>query len=138
VWNLRSQALEHADLPEALREVAEQLSGDNAVTIRVFGSRRRLPGDVEDNLFRIAQEAVTNAVRHGQARSIGVDLTFGEGHVQLSVRDDGRGFDVESAAGVGGHFGIAGIRERVRHLGGELSLTSQVGRGAEVIVEVAV
>ena len=138
VWNLRSQALEHADLPEVLQEVAEQLSGDNAVAVRVFGPRRRLPGEVEDNLFRIAQEAVTNAVRHGQAQSIGIDLTFGEGHVRLSVRDDGRGFDVESATGYGGHFGIAGIRERVRHLGGELSLTSQIGRGAEVIVDVAV
>jgi signal transduction histidine kinase/ligand-binding sensor domain-containing protein len=138
VWNLRSQALEDADLPEALQQIAEQLSGDHEVTVHVIGVRRRLPGDVEDNLLRIAQEALTNAVRHAQAQSISIDLKFGEGHVRLSVRDDGCGFDVESIARCGGHFGVAGIRERVHHLGGELSLTSQVGHGAEVVVEVAV
>ncbi len=138
VWNLRSQALEDADLPKALEEIAEQLSGDHKVAVRVIGVRRRLPADVEENLLRIAQEAVTNAVRHAQAEAISIDLTFGEGHVRLGVRDDGRGFDVESIARCGGHFGVAGIRERVHHLGGELSLTSQMGRGAEVIVEVAI
>ena len=138
VWNLRSQALEQAALPEALQNVAEQLSGDHAVAVHVSGSRRRLPGDVEENLLRIAQEAVTNAVRHARAQSIVIDLAFGDGRIRLSVRDDGRGFDVESIAGCGGHFGVAGIRERVHHLGGELSLTSQIGGGAEVVVDVAV
>jgi signal transduction histidine kinase len=81
---------------------------------------------------------VTNAVRHARAQSIVIDLAFGDGRIRLSVRDDGRGFDVESIAGCGGHFGVAGIRERVHHLGGELSLTSQIGGGAEVVVDVAV
>jgi signal transduction histidine kinase/ligand-binding sensor domain-containing protein len=138
VWNLRAQALDEVDLPEALEQIAEQLSGDHAVTVRVIGARRPLPSDVEQNLLRIAQEAVTNAVRHAQAQSISVELTFGEGHVRLRVHDDGRGFDVESIARSGGHFGVAGIRERVHHLGGELSLTSQVGHGVDVVVEVAV
>lgn len=138
VWNLRAQALEDVELPEALQQIADELSGDHEVTVRLVGIRRPLPGDVEQNLLRIAQEAVTNAVRHAQARSISVELTFAEGHVRLRVRDDGRGFDVESIARSGGHFGVAGIRERVHHLGGELSLTSQAGQGAEVIVEVAV
>jgi signal transduction histidine kinase/ligand-binding sensor domain-containing protein len=138
VWNLRAQALEDVDLPEALQQIAEQLSGDHAVAVRLIGERRPLPSEVEQNLLRIAQEAVTNAVRHAEARSISVELTFSEGHVRLRVRDDGRGFDVESIARSGGHFGVAGIRERVHHLGGELSLTSQVGHGAEVVVEVAV
>lgn len=139
VWNLRSQALEDADLPGALREVAEQLSGDSQVAVHIKGRRRRLPADVEDNLLRIGQEALANAVRHAQAQSIRVDLTFGDGHIRLSVRDDGRGFDVKSAARSGNdHFGLAGMRERVLHLGGELTLISHIGQGAEVIVDVPI
>jgi ligand-binding sensor domain-containing protein/signal transduction histidine kinase len=139
VWNLRSQALEQADLAGALREVAEQSSGDRGVAVRISGTPRRLPVDVEQHLLRIAQEAVANAVRHADARSIDIDLLYGNGLVRLSVRDDGRGFDVESVARRGGgHFGVAGIRERVHHLGGELSLNSRIGDGAEVVVEVPV
>lgn len=139
VWNLRSQALEHADLPGALRLVAEQLSSDHEVTVRIHGDARRLPADVEDNLLRIAQEAVANAVRHARPQSISIDLTFADGYVRLSVRDDGCGFDVESVAQCrGGHFGVAGIRERAHHLGAQLSLTSRVGEGAEIIVDVPV
>ena len=123
----------------ALREVAEQVSGDSEVAVRVTGRPRRLPGDIENNLLRIGQEALANAVRHAHAQSISIDLAFGEGHVRLSVRDDGRGFDVESAIrSAPGHFGLAGMGERVHHLGGELSLLSRVGQGAEVIVDVPV
>jgi len=68
-----------------------------------------------------------------------VELSFGEALVRLSVRDNGRGFDVERAAqSAAGHFGLAGIRERVQNLGGELSLLSRAGEGAEVVVEVPV
>lgn len=137
VWNLRPRALEDADLAAALSEVAQQVSGDPEVAVHVSGRRRRLPADVENNLLRIGQEALANAVRHARAQSIKVDLTFGEGHVRLSVCDDGRGFDVESAArSAAGHFGLAGMRERVHHLGGELSLISRIGQGAEVVVDV--
>ncbi len=139
VWALRSQALEHEDLGSALVQVARQLSGDREVAVRVGGRRRRLPAEVENNLLRIGQEALANAVRHADALEISVDLLFGEGSVRLSVRDDGRGFDVESADHASsGHFGLAGIRERVHNLGGELSLLSRVGHGAEVVVEVPV
>jgi signal transduction histidine kinase/ligand-binding sensor domain-containing protein len=139
VWNLRSGALEHADLAGALSEVAEQLSGESTIIVQVTGTRRRLRPDVETNLLRIGQEALTNAVRHAQAHTIELTLAFGDGHVRLSVRDDGRGFDVESAGvSTAAHFGLAGMRERVRHLGGEFSLLSSAGQGAEVIVDVPV
>ncbi len=139
VWALRAGALETEDLAGALREVAEQLSGETSVAVEVSGARRRLPPDVENNLFRIGQEAVANAVRHAQARRIRVDLDYGDRCVRLSVRDDGRGFDVEAATHCApGHFGLAGIRERVHNLGGELTVLSAHGGGAELIVEVPV
>jgi signal transduction histidine kinase/ligand-binding sensor domain-containing protein len=139
VWALRSQALETADLGGALAEVAEQLSGETEVAVQVSGRRRRLPVEVETNLLRIGQEALANAVRHAHAQQVRVELCYGDGRVRLSVRDDGRGFDVEQAGqAAGGHFGLAGIRERVHNLGGELSLLSRSGQGAEVVVEVPV
>jgi ligand-binding sensor domain-containing protein/signal transduction histidine kinase len=139
VWALRSQALETADLGGALTEVAQQLSGETEVAVAVSGRRRRLPVEVETNLLRIGQEALANAVRHANAQQVRVELSFGEGRVRLSVRDDGRGFDVDTAGQVAcGHFGLAGIRERVHNLGGELSLLSRAGQGAEVVVEVPV
>lgn len=139
VWALRSGALEGGDLGGALAEVAEQLSGETEVAVRVSGRRRRLPVEVENNLLRIGQEALANAVRHAHAEQVRVELSFGEGLVRLSVRDNGRGFDVEKAGqGAAGHFGLAGIRERVHNLGGELSLLSRAGEGAEVVVEVPV
>jgi ligand-binding sensor domain-containing protein/signal transduction histidine kinase len=139
VWALRSQALETADLGGALAEVAQQLSGDTKVAVEVSGRRRRLPAEVETNLLRIGQEALANAVRHASAQQVRVELCYGDGRVRLTVRDDGRGFDVAQAGrAAAGHFGLAGIRERVHNLGGELSLLSGAGRGAEVVVEVPV
>jgi len=139
VWALRSETLEKHDLAGALDLVARQLSGDHDVKVRVSGPRRRLPAEVENNLLRIGQEALANAARHAHADEISVDLRFGEGVVRLSVRDDGCGFDVEHAAqATSGHFGLAGIRERVHNLGGELNLLSRPGQGSEVVVEVPV
>ena len=140
VWALRAQALEKSDLAGALGEVAQQLSGPTEVAVNVSGPRRRLPVEVENNLLRIGQEAVTNAVRHARAQRVLVDLLYGDGRVRLSVRDDGRGFDVESTThrAAPDHFGLAGIRERVQNLGGELSLFSRKGEGVELIVEVPV
>jgi signal transduction histidine kinase len=139
VWALRSETLEQNDLAGALAQVARQLSGDHEVKVSVAGRRRRLPAEVENNLLRIGQEALANAARHARADEISVDLRFGEGVVRLSVQDDGCGFDVEHAAqAASGHFGLAGIRERVHNLGGELSLLSRPGRGSELVVEVPV
>jgi signal transduction histidine kinase len=139
VWALRSETLEEHDLAGALDLVARQISGDHDVKVNVSGPRRRLPADVENNLLRIGQEALANAARHAHADQISIDLRFGDGVVRLSVKDNGCGFDVEHAAqAASGHFGLAGIRERVHNLGGELSLLSRPGQGSELVVEVPV
>jgi signal transduction histidine kinase len=139
VWALRAETLDQHDLAGALDLVARQLSGDHDVKLSVSGPRRRLPAEVESNLLRIGQEALTNAARHAHADEISVDLQFGQGAVRLSVRDNGCGFDVEHATHTeSGHYGLTGIRERVRNLGGELNLLSRPGGGSEVVVEVPV
>jgi signal transduction histidine kinase len=94
---------------------------------------------VESNLLRICQEAVANAVRHGQAREVAIGLFFEREAVRLSVKDGGCGFDPGAAGSEReGHFGLMGIRERVKKLGGRLRLESAPGRGTAVLVEIPV
>jgi ligand-binding sensor domain-containing protein/signal transduction histidine kinase len=139
VWDLRSQSLDDRDLPAALAEMTRRLTAESDVQtqFQVSGAFRPLPQQVENNLLRIAQEAVNNAVRHARARTIYVNLLFDAAGVRLSVRDDGRGFDPSPQnGGRGGHFGIVGMRERAEEMGGSLVIESEPERGSEVSVGV--
>jgi ligand-binding sensor domain-containing protein/signal transduction histidine kinase len=136
VWDLRSQALENADLPTALSETARRLTADANIDaqVQVSGIFRPLPRAVENNLLRIGQEAINNAVMHAQPKRILVNLNFDTRRVQLSVRDDGRGFDQTKTIS-NGHFGLVGMRERAKQIGGELRIVSEVGSGTEIVVD---
>jgi len=137
VLDLRPQALEHADLAVALSEMAGRLAGDSVIHVEVTGPPRRLSSVVESHLLRIAQEAVTNALRHAGAREIRVHLDFGADRVSLRIRDDGRGFAGDGAAlSTDGHLGLVGIRERAAQIQGHFTLHSGAGAGTEVVVEV--
>src|SRR5262249_57830709 len=141
VSDLRSEALETGDLVTALSRIAAQFSAgaELHVGLAVEGRARPLPGAVESNLLRICQEAVTNAVRHSHAREIAIGLAFERDAVRLSVKDAGCGFDPHAAAYEReGHFGLMGIRERVKKLGGRVRLDTQPGRGTAVLVEIPV
>lgn len=95
----------------------------------------RLPAEVEVAAYRIVQEAVTNAVRHAGASRIDVTLRGTTDGLEVTVRDDGRGFDVDRSSrhGAGGrHLGLPGMRERALALGGDLSIQSAPGRGTLV------
>ncbi|HEV2328231.1 MAG TPA: sensor histidine kinase [Verrucomicrobiae bacterium] len=141
VWDLRSQMLDNNDLPSALDAIGKYLShGTNVrVTVEILGAKRRLPDGVENHLLRIGQEAVTNAIKHGQPRHVGVQLAFDSGSVALTVRDDGRGFDtLKRPVSEPGHFGLAGMRERAKALGGTIEVESKAGHGTTITVEVPV
>ncbi len=137
VWRLRSHDLENKDLPTALNETARRLTRDGEVqaTVQVTGTFRMLPFTIENNLLRIAQEAINNSVRHAGARHIMIDLHFDPDALQLRVQDDGCGFDPQAKNG-DGHFGLIGIRERAQEIGAELRINSQIAAGTEVIVNV--
>lgn len=141
VWDLRSPALENNDLPTALSETARRLTSETPVEaqVQVSGTFRPLAQMIEDNLLRIGQEAINNAVKHARPQQILVSLVFGAGHVQLRVRDDGSGFDSQSTAnGVNGHFGLVGMRERAEQIGGTFSIHTRNGSGTEIVVEVPI
>jgi signal transduction histidine kinase len=107
------------------------------VEVDITGGFERLPDEMEHNLLRIAQEAVTNASKHAQASRIEVKLERTEKTVNLKIVDDGCGFQTDDVfAGMGGHFGLIGIRERAERIGGEFRLESHPGAGTEVEVTV--
>jgi signal transduction histidine kinase len=101
--------------------------------VKTHGTRSPLPPGVEDDLLRIGQEALTNAVRHGNASRITVALKYEPETFRLHVRDDGRGFDT-SAVVPPGHFGLVGMRERAQAIGARLELHSRAGEGTQVDV----
>ena len=137
IWVLRAQTAKDAqDLATSLSSNLAQLTADSGTgsSFEVRGEPRPLSPDLERNLLRIAHEAVTNAVRHSGATHIAIVLEFDREHVRLRVRDDGRGFDPEAALRrtAGEHFGLVGIAERTKSLGGEIALLSRPGDGAEI------
>jgi signal transduction histidine kinase len=135
VWDLRAQALETSDLTTAFSDTARRMTEGTSVAteIRVSGEIRRLPSQIENNALRIAQEALTNAIKHAEPKHVLIELDFEAANLQLRVKDDGRGFDPEGMlATADGHFGLLGMRERVEHVGGRLTLSSRPGEGTEV------
>jgi signal transduction histidine kinase/ligand-binding sensor domain-containing protein len=140
IRDLRSTTLEGVDLATALSRAAEQMSKGTLVRIvvHIHGTVRPLPPGVEQNLLRIGQEAVTNAIKHAQAHEVNVELGFEQGRVELRIRDDGRGFDASAVDLAGGHFGVLGMQERAEQLGGRLRLESGPDRGTEVAVAVPI
>ena len=137
VWDLRSQDLEHKDLPTALNDTARRLTRDSGaqVLVQVTGTFRPVPSAIENNLLRIAQEAVNNSVKHAGAQRIMIDLHFETDALQLRVQDDGHGFD-SAVENRDGHFGLVGMRERAQEIAGELKIQSDPESGTQVVVDV--
>lgn len=133
IWNMRSQVLENGDLASALSNILKQMTEGKKIasTVQVTGSRR-LPPVTENNLLRIGQESITNAIKHARAGRIEVLIEFGEKQVRLRVRDDGCGFDPGQPPKSQGGFGLVGMRERAAQLQGELTVQSASGKGTEV------
>ena len=133
--NLRPPALDQLGFVPALSSMladVEETAGSR-VDLSVDGPTERLDPDVELGAFRIAEEAVRNAVRHGAPARIDVAVSLGPTALHLAVHDDGRGFVPERAAGQDeGHLGLLGMEERARLLGGRLEVRSSPGQGTTV------
>jgi signal transduction histidine kinase len=99
---------------------------------------RRLPPDTEQGLFRIAQEALTNALKHAAPRRIDIALDLCDGTARLTVRDDGIGFDPTSSQATSKRLGLTSMRERAEALGGDLHVESTPAAGTTVDVQVPV
>jgi signal transduction histidine kinase len=139
VWDLRSHLLENSNLVTALSEVTKLMaaSANLHITVQTSGQPRKLAAPVENNLLRIAQEALANALKHAHATQIAVKLNYEPDRVCLRVGDDGVGFDTTSHATIyGGHFGLLDMTERAQKIGGAFSMISARGQGTEIVVAV--
>lgn len=134
IRGMRPQYLERGPLGAALGRAATDLTSGTGIEldIRIEGEDRPLPALIEDNLLRIAQEAVHNCVKYAGAKLIQLELRYRSHDVELRITDDGSGFDVGTALDKDGHFGLLGIQERAKQLGGHANIRSSSGAGTEI------
>jgi signal transduction histidine kinase len=141
-WQLRPAALELLGLPGALRQLTSTWSERLQLEVcfqSTLKDGHRFERDVEDNLFRIAQEALHNVLKHAEPRRVSVSLSHDTEFVSLSVEDEGCGFDYEktSAQSDDTHgLGLTSMRERAALIGGTLVVDSEPGIGTSVVVRI--
>jgi two-component system NarL family sensor kinase len=136
VLDLRAAPLEGRSLDVALEEYIAELPHAEEVQIgfQLSGASRPLPARIETGLFRIAQEAVTNAILHAHASQVQIDLVTLPDAVRMIVKDDGKGFNPDNIPP--GRFGLLGLNERARLLGGKFQINSQPGAGTRIEVRI--
>ena len=139
-FDLRPPLLDEMGLAPALEGHLNAVAQRSGLPIRVRVPQDLPPLGIEREImvFRIVQEAVTNALRHAGASSLEVGLRESPGGIEIDVRDDGRGFDAAAVRSDGGGFGLFGMRERVHELGGSFVLDTAPGRGTRVSARIPI
>jgi signal transduction histidine kinase len=142
VQGLRSTPILCGDLVEGMKELGQELASRRqssegaapAFSVEVEGTPHGLDPAHRDEIYRVAGEALRNAFQHARARHIEVEIRYGTRELRVRVRDDGIGIEPEVVQGGGraGHWGLKGIRERAKRIGGELEVWSERGAGTEV------
>ena len=135
IWDLRESSSGEMTLEKAIAAVLHQMvkGRDIAPEMAVSGTESAVPKEVEQNLLRVCQESLSNAVRHGTPKHVRVELVYTSANVTVRVEDDGSGFEPEQMEALkNGHFGLIIMQERMRRFGGALILTSEPGKGTVV------
>ncbi len=141
IADLRPSTLDELGLGAALEALGERTAGGDAIEVRINldldceagGNPNRLVGEIEDTAYRLVQEALNNAVHHGEARHVEVDVRESDQTLRVQVHDDGRGFDPNAATD---GFGLIGMRERAELTGGTLGLHSIIGEGTTITASI--
>ena len=130
---LRASPLDDLGLLLALQKLAKSAAerGQFALSLSLPDQIPSLSPDVEQCIYRIAQEAIENAAQHANANTLEIQLTVSEEEINLSIEDDGLGFDVEKVK-ENGHYGLSGMRERAQVAGGELNISSKPDKGTRI------
>jgi two-component system sensor histidine kinase UhpB len=134
---LRPPAIDEHGLVGALKLHGDAFAKQSKTSIDIDAQIHQRPApEVETIVYRITQEALTNVAKHANAERVSIRLTASQDAVDLTIRDDGVGFDPTQATRLlsDGHFGLAGMRERVELGGGHLDLDSQPGHGTTIHV----
>ena len=135
VHALRPQALQRGNFWEALKGIVKNTTAGTALhtTFNLRGKLRNLPQYWQENLLHIGQEALTNSLKYAHPRNFETRLIFNTKELRLELRDDGDGFQVKARHD---GFGLAGMRERVEQMGGNLTISSRRGKGTKIAVTV--
>jgi signal transduction histidine kinase len=140
VQGLRSPAIGADDLARSLAQIADEATGAEhpAVHVVTSGTPRRLKPLVQSEVFRIAGEALRNALRHAETPQVTVEIRYESRQFRVRVRDEGKGIDQEAIRNKPreGHFGLLGMRERAQIIGGRLEVWSKVGEGTRVDLDI--
>ena len=137
IWDLRNRALDEPLMDDAIRRTLAPHTGDAKLAIRFAVPRKLLTDNTAHGIICIIRELVLNAIRHGHATLIQVAGCIDNGRLLFSVKDNGCGFNVETAPGIEqGHFGLQGVRERISLLQGDVSITSYPNDGVKVSISV--
>jgi len=135
LWDLRSDVLDEPDFTEAIRKTVAPVAGEASIAVRFAGSRAAISDSTAHGVLNAVRELVANAVRHGKAANIRIAGEVHTGELNLSVRDDGCGFDTSTRPGqTEGHFGLDGIIERLERLGGTFKIESSPGNGTYAVI----
>lgn len=139
LWDLRNRALETRTMDEAIRQTLAPHVAGVVVAVRFNVPRERISDNTAHAILRIIRELTLNGIRHGGATKIWIAGSIEGGRMHFSVRDNGRGFDPDSAPGFGeGHYGLLGIQERIDEFEGEFILKSSPGKGTRATVSLNV
>jgi signal transduction histidine kinase len=141
IQDLRAEPAAPSDLAHLLTAMGKELAGSEggngdspAFGVTVEGAPQTLDPILQDEIYRIAREALRNAFRHARAGRIEAEIRYDERGLRLRIRDDGKGIDPEllKAGGRSGHWGLTGLRERAKRIGAQVDLWSEAGAGTEV------
>jgi PAS domain S-box-containing protein len=130
---LRPSTLTDAELGDLLRLLGSALAGRTNIPIEVtVKGEGKLPTEVQVTLYRLCQEGLSNIAKHAGASRVDILLQYDPGRVELHIRDDGRGFNPQQD--LPGHYGLSMMHERAAAIGASLSINSQPGQGAEIVI----
>jgi len=134
--DLRPPALDIAGLPNILKKHCAAISKHEGIPIefRVDGNETQLSDEVVTVLYRITQEALNNVIQHARAKKVTADLHFQGEAIKLTIKDDGKGFEVEKKLKKSKGLGLIGMRERIESVGGVFTITSAIKKGTEITV----
>jgi signal transduction histidine kinase len=135
IFELRPESLQNEGLVAALGKQAAALEARHQLPVELaLGEEPELSLEAKETLYRIAQEAAHNVVKHAKAGRIVLRLHAVEGYVQLEIQDDGIGFDAQG--NFPGHLGLQSMRERAERLGGTVTIASALGKGTQICAKV--
>ena len=139
IQGLRSSGSQSSDLVGALSRIQEELEVPPDIDFRVIvtGLQRQLPREIQDEIYRIGREALANAFCHSGAKRVELELEYSDTELRIRIRDNGCGINPQVIEkGRGGHWGLAGMRERATRIGGRLKILSSATAGTEVLLSI--